>query len=178
MNKLGVLFLMGPTDCNDPNIPAYGNAFLKDLSNEMGCEVISIPLDEWKKQELPIFFIASGGSEQSFKNAFRNVKPPYILLTVPAYNSLAAAMEIMGYLDEQGEHGEILHGSIKEVAHRIHILERVAHAKKCICGMRLGAIGKPSGLIASEANSEILRKACGMEIVDLDIQELIDEYHK
>ena len=44
--------------------------------------------------------------------------------------------------------------------------------------MRLGAIGKPSGLIASEADAAKLKAASGMEIVDLTLDELVDEYHK
>ncbi len=178
MEKLGVLFLMGPTDCNDPHIPAYGQEFLNSLSKELGREVACVPQEDWKKEQLHIFFIASGGAEPGFKKAFRDVKPPYVLLTVPAYNSLAAAMEIMGFLEGEGEKGEILHGDLADIAHRIRVLERVAAAKSRMEGMRLGAIGKPSGLISSEANAEKLQQASGMQIVDLELQELIEEYHK
>ena len=87
-------------------------------------------------------------------------------------------MEIMGYLDEQGEAGEILHGSIASIAKRLGVLLRVARAKRKIAAMRLGAIGKPSGLIASEADAEKLKAASGMEIVDLSLDELVEEYHK
>lgn len=178
MGNLGVLFLMGPTDCNDRNIPHYSDEFLGELSKALGRTVECVPLEQLKKQELPIFFIASGGAEQGFKKAHEAVEGPYILLTTPAYNSLAAAMEIMGYLEENGKKGEILHGDFKTIAHRIAVLERVAHARKLLRGMRLGAIGKPGGLIASEADADKLRRANGMELIDLDLNELIAEYGK
>lgn len=179
MNQLGCLFLMGPVDCNDPNIPAYSEKFLAELGNALHKKVLSVNLEELKTQELPVFFIASGGAEESFKAVFREVKGPYILLTTPAYNSLAAAMEILGYLDEIGEKGEILHGSIEAIAKRINVLEKVAGAKNKLRGMRLGAIGDPtaSGLISSVADPKKTFDACGMEIVNIDMQELVDEYY-
>ena len=109
MEELNVYFLMGPVDCNDANIPHYSAAFLERLSEAMGIRVKNGTLEEVASQELPVFFIASGGAEMGFQASYHAAKPPYILLTTPAYNSLAAAMEIMGYLDEQGEAGEILH---------------------------------------------------------------------
>ncbi len=178
MDELKVFFLMGPVDCNDPNIPAYSDEFLGELSKALGVRVSNGSLDEVVSQELPVFFIASGGAEMGFLSNYRAAKPPYILLTTPAYNSLAAAMEIMGYLDEQGEPGEILHGSIETVAKRLGVLLRAANAKRKINGLRLGAIGKPSGLIASEADAEKLRAATGMELIDLSLTELVEEYHK
>ncbi|MDO4565862.1 MAG: hypothetical protein Q4B42_00875 [Oscillospiraceae bacterium] len=178
MDKLKVLFLMGPADCNDPNIPRYSEEFLKELSAECGFEIVCAPLEEVAAQELPVFFIASGGSEQGFKNAYKAVKPPYMLLTTPAYNSLAAAMEILGYLDENEKKGEILHGSLSRIAARLKTLRRAAEAIRRVRGMRLGAIGEPSGLIASDADAAALKRACGMELIDLDLKELVEEYKK
>lgn len=178
MEELKVFFLMGPADCNDAYIPTYSELFLKSLSDALGVRVSNGSLEEVAAQELPVFFIASGGAEPGFLKNYRAVRPPYILLTTPAYNSLAAAMEILGYLDEQGERGEILHGGIETIAKRLGVLLRAARARKKIAGMRLGAIGKPSGLISSEADAEKLKAASGMEIVDLTLDELVEEYHK
>ncbi|PKM73374.1 MAG: hypothetical protein CVU91_05465 [Firmicutes bacterium HGW-Firmicutes-16] len=180
MNQLGCLFLMGPVDCNNPHIPAYSDDFLAELGKALNKKISCVPMEELKTQELPIFFIASGGAEESFKAVFKEVEGPYILLTTPAYNSLAAAMEILGYLNEIGAKGEILHGSVEAIAKRIGVLERVAHAKKQLRSMRLGAIGDPtaSGLISSVADPKKVYDACGMKIVDINMQELVDEYHK
>lgn len=178
MDKLKVFFLMGPADCNDPNIPAYSNKFLKDLSTACGFEVCNAPIDEVAAQELAVFFIASGGAENGFLNNYAKANGPYILLTTPSYNSLAAAMEIMGYLDEHNLPGEILHGSPEHIAKRLVALRRAARAIREVKGMRLGAIGKPSGLIASEADSARLKAVSGMELIDIDLMELVDEFHK
>ena len=178
METLKVYFLMGPVDCNDANIPHYSDDFLKQLGGALGMRVENGTLEEVAAQALPVFFIASGGAEMGFMASYHAAKPPYVLLTTPAYNSLAAAMEIMGYLDEQGEPGEILHGTVEGIAKRLKVLNRVAEAKRKIYGMRLGAIGKPSGLIASEADTAKLKAASGMEIIDIPLDELVQEYHK
>ena len=178
METLKVYFLMGPIDCNDANIPHYSDDFLKNLSGAIGMCVENGTLEEVAAQPLPVFFIASGGAEMGFMASYHAAKPPYVLLTTPAYNSLAAAMEIMGYLDEQGEPGEIMHGTVEGIAKRLNVLLRVAKAKQKISGMRLGAIGKPSGLIASEADTTKLKAVSGMEIIDIPLDELVQEYHK
>ncbi|NLA43462.1 hypothetical protein GX865_04950 [Candidatus Saccharibacteria bacterium] len=178
MKEQWVYFLMGDADSNDPNIPAYSDLFLEELSQACGFRVANAPLEKVSQELLPVFFIASGGAEEGFKAAYQLVAPPYVLLTTPSYNSLAAAMEIMGFLDEQGLSGEILHGSAQRIARRLTVLSRAAVAEKTIDCMRLGAIGKPSGLIASEADPKVLKEATGMEVVDLDLMELVDEYKK
>ncbi|HHX30055.1 MAG TPA: hypothetical protein GX720_02380 [Clostridiaceae bacterium] len=174
--KLGVKFLMGPPDCNDPRIPEYCEGFLADLSQILGYEIAMVPDTDFVREALPIFFIGSGGAEPFFLDQYQLIPEPYILLTTPYYNSLAAAMEIMGFLDKKGLKGEIIHGSMDDIARRISVLEHVARAKVSIKGMRLGCIGRPGGLIASEADAQALRQACGMELIDLSIEELISEY--
>ncbi|WP_333813183.1 hypothetical protein, partial [Muricomes intestini] len=178
METLKVKFLMGPAECNDRNIPAYSNQFLKDLGEELGEEIICAELDEVKEQPLPVYFIASGGAELGFKSACEQTKEPYILLTTPAYNSLAAAMEIMGFLQEHGLKGEILHGSAGTIAKRLRTLMQVARAKENLRHMRLGCFGTPGGLIASDADFDMVEKACGAEMILFDLDELQEEYNK
>ena len=97
MEELKVKFLMGPPDCNDPHIPEYSENYLKELGKVLGIPVVCREIEEVKKQALSVYFIASGGAEPGFKEVYKQVEEPYILLTTPAYNSLAAAMEIMGF---------------------------------------------------------------------------------
>ena len=106
MGELKVKFLMGPSDCNDANIPNYSAEFLGNLSRALGEKVVCAEMDEVRAQPLPVYFIASGGAEPGFAASYQQTKEPYILLTTPAYNSLAAAMEIMGFLQEKGLKGE------------------------------------------------------------------------
>ena len=83
MKELKVKFLMGPADCNDPNIPHYSDEFLKSLSEKLGVNVVLGEMDEVAAQPLPVYFIASGGAENGFKANYQTTKEPYILLTTP-----------------------------------------------------------------------------------------------
>lgn len=178
MGELKVKFLMGPAECNDRNIPAYSDEFLAALSKELGEKVVCAEMDEVKEQALPVYFIASGGAEQGFKAVYEQTKEPYILLTTPGYNSLAASMEIMGYLQEHELKGEIIHGSVKAIAKRLKVLKQAAEAKEKLSHMRLGCFGAPGGLIASEVDFDALKKINGMELVMFELEELAAEFEK
>lgn len=178
MEELKVKFLMGPAECNDKYIPEYSRQFLAGLEEKLGMKVSCAEMDEVKEQPLPVYFIASGGAEQGFKKLHTQTEEPYILLTTPAYNSLAASMEIMGYLQENGKRGEILHGSMEKIAERLKVLMRVADAKKKLSHMRLGCFGTPGGLIASDADPDVLKASCGMGLVVYGLDELVEEYKK
>lgn len=173
-----VKFLMGPADCNDRNIPAYSSEYLKNLSQALGEEVVCAEMDEVKNQALPVYYIASGGAEPGFKEFYAQTKEPYILLTTPGYNSLAASMEIMGFLKEHGLKGEILHGSFETIAKRLKILKAVAEAKEKMSHMKLGCFGAPGGLIASDADFNALEEVSGMKLIMFELDELIEEYKK
>ena len=148
MEQLKVKFLMGPPECNDPYIPTYADEFLKKLSAEMGIEVVTAEMDEVADQVLPVYFIASGGAEMGFKENHLKTKEPYILLTTPAYNSLAASMEIMGFLQEHNLKGEILHGDFETLAKQLNTKLAIAKAKDGLKKSRLGCFGEPGGLIS------------------------------
>ena len=178
MGELKVKFLMGPADCNDANVPHYGEEFLNGLGKALGEKVVCAEMDEVKAQPLPVYFIASGGAESGFAASYQQTREPYILLTTPAYNSLAAAMEIMGFLQEKGLKGEILHGTPEAIAKRLNVLKRVAEAKEKLSHMKLGCFGGPSGLIASEVSFEKLKALSGMECRMFDLQEVVDEFNK
>ncbi len=178
MGELKVKFLMGPAECNDKNIPIYSEKFLKELSDAMGETVKCAEMDEVKDQPLPVYFIASGGAERGFEALYQETKEPYILLTTPSYNSLAASMEIMGFLQERGLKGEILHGSAETMAARLKVLKRVAEAKEKLNGAKLGCFGEPGGLIASDADFAQLEAASGMKLILFELDELVEEYHK
>ena len=50
------------------------------------------------KDGTPIFFIETGGTEQEFKEIYKNYKEPYYLLATNANNSLPASLEIASFL--------------------------------------------------------------------------------
>ena len=87
-------------------------------------------------------------------------------------------MEIMGFLQERGLKGEIIHGSPETMAKRLNVLKRVAEAKEHMRHLRLGCFGEPGGLIASDADFAKLKEVSGMGFVLFGLEELVEEFHK
>ena len=141
MKKLGVYQILGPGGCNDARIPDYCRQYLEELSRKTGMEIYPADEKEFCEQELKIFFIGSGGTAEAFSKVYRCVKGPYYLLTVPAWNSLAASMEILSFLHENQEKGEVLHGTAEENADKIKICIRLRKRKKSFprCGSEQSA---------------------------------------
>lgn len=178
MERLGVYQIMGPSNCNDARIPDYCKEYLKRLSEKAGMEIYAAGEEEFKRQSLHIFFIASGGTAEPFSRVYQCMEGPCYLLTVPAWNSLAASMEICAFLHEHGRTGEILHGTLEENAARLRELAAVAEAKERLKEVRMGAIGEAVTLVASRADQGVLRERFGCELVTLEVEELIEEYKK
>lgn len=178
MERLGVYQILGPTNCNDPHIPDYCADYLRQLSQAMGVEVYAAQEEDFMAQDVHVFFIGSGGTAAPFSHVCGCVYGPYVLLTVPAYNSLAASMEILSYLQRNGKQGEIIHGTVEENARRLLAILRAAQARKAIASMRMGAIGEAITLVASCADHATLKQRFGADLVVLEVQELVDEYHK
>lgn len=68
---------------------------------------------------LGMILVESGGSEGYFLEVFNKLKSPIYLLTYGTNNSLAASLEILTYIHQNGLEGEILHGSDSYIASRI-----------------------------------------------------------
>ena len=123
-----------------------------------------------------LIYIRTGGTENAFKSVFPRLTGPVRLLTSGASNSLAASMEILSFLRQQGRDGEILHGSAAYIAERIAALLRAARARRRLQGSRAGVIGRPSDwLIASEPDREAVHDRLGIELVDIPMEELVTE---
>ncbi|MBQ3814312.1 MAG: hypothetical protein II841_12245, partial [Bacteroidales bacterium] len=103
----------------------------------------------------------------------------YYLLTSGKSNSLAASLEILSYLRQQGLKGEVLHGSPEYLQERVHTLETVASARKKLRGTRIGVIGQPSDwLIASHADPMAVTDKLGARLVEIPMEELLQEIAK
>ena len=123
-----------------------------------------------------LIYVRTGGTENAFKAVFPRLAGPVRLLTSGASNSLAASMEILSFLRQQGREGEILHGSAAYIAERIAALSRAARARRRLQGSRAGVIGRPSDwLIASDPDREAVRDRLGIELVDIPMEELVTE---
>ena len=132
----------------------------------------------WSPQALNMIFVRTGGTEGLFKAVFHQLKGHIILLTSGKSNSLAASMEILSFLRKQGRTGEIIHGSTPYIAHRVKTLSEVQEARIKLMDKNIGVIGKPSDwLISSSVNKAAVKDKLGLNIIDIPIQELVDNFH-
>ena len=143
--------------------------------------VLKDNFDDYGTSPLSLIFVRTGGTENIFKSLFhqllRQSPHPIYLLASGKSNSLAASMEILSYLQQQGVEGEILHGSAASIHERVEALLQVSTARQHLSGQRLGIIGKPSDwLISSDADPSSVKAKSGVELVNLDIQELLEVF--
>ena len=154
--------------------------FLGALASALGEEVKQISLEEYLSDEAALLYVATGGSEGYFLKLFDRIRHRHCyILTSGDKNSLAASMEILSFLRNHGGSGEILHGSIGDVARKIKSLTGAHAALKKLSGKTLGCIGAPSDwLIASDYDSDAVRKKLGLGFVTIPMAELLSEIKK
>ena len=124
--------------------------------------------------------IATGGVENLFKRLWAAIDVE--MMCAPAYpktvtmiadgrnNSLAAALEILTYLGNNGMEGRIVHGTNDEI---ISTLVET-HGRASLQG-RIGLFGQPSDwLIASGVDRDFLLQRYGIETFDIDLQRLVE----
>lgn len=134
---------------------------------------------DYGSHDLNLIFVRTGGTEGIFQQMMPILvgksDAPFYLLASDKSNSLAASLEILSYLRQQGKQGEILHGNPEYIASRIQLLCQVESAVKRLRQSRLGVIGKPSDwLIASQVDAECVRQKLGVELLDIPMVELLD----
>lgn len=165
--RIGLQTLISPT--HDPELIARTlNPFVAALTQALQPnEVVTISHQERHTVDIPIIFVQSGGVEGLFKNIYHEMQGPFIFLATDKHNGLAASMELLSFLQQNQQQGEILHGSIASITQRITDLARVFSTQKQLQGLRVGVIGQPSDwLIASHINPTQIREQLGVEIID------------
>lgn len=165
--------------------------FIQDIEKALGeaFEFSRTDFSEYSRTRNNIIYVRTGGTEGIFKSIFckegsLNIPDgmPVRLLTSGKSNSLAASMEILSFLNRAGWPGEILHGSAEEIALRLrggftkggknHVKEY--DMGRILEGYKVGVIGKPSDwLISSDVDYAVAKERLGVEIVDIDINELV-----
>lgn len=136
---------------------------------------------DYGTHDLDLIYVRTGGTEGIFRRLLPTLLQrstrPFRLLTSGGSNSLAAAMEILSFLRQQGLQGEILHGTPAYISARIRLLAKAEQAVTSLRGQRLGVIGEPSDwLISSHVDPALISRQLGIELISLPIQEVIDEY--
>ena len=127
-----------------------------------------------------LIFVRTGGTEGIFRQLLPQLtaqsQRPFFLLTSGKSNSLAASMEILSFLRQNGMSGEIIHGSADYIRRRIVVLEKVGQVLHDLQGCRLGVIGQPSDwLIASLADPERVNRRLGISLIDIPMADLLHE---
>ncbi|MCM1178132.1 MAG: hypothetical protein NC308_10795 [Clostridium sp.] len=137
---------------------------------------------DYGADDLSLIYVRTGGTENVFKSVLQKVlgsRQPVYLLTSGKSNSLAASMEILSFLRQNGIKGEIIHGNPSYIKSRVESLLRIEKARKTLYGKRVGVVGKPSDwLISSAADYAAVKEKAGIEIIDIDIKELVEEIGK
>ena len=133
---------------------------------------------DYGSHALELIYVRTGGTEGLFKQLLpelqRKKSRPIYLLTSGKSNSLAASMEILSFLRQQGLEGEIIHGDAAYISRRIMLLKQVVTAKQQLQACRLGIIGEPSDwLISSNTDADLVRQKTGIELVKIPMDELL-----
>ena len=133
-------------------------------------------------QTLPdAVMIATGGVENLFKRIWEAIdvemmcapsRPKNVTMIADGRNnSLAAALEILTYLGNNGMEGRIVHGTNDEIVSTF--VE--THGRISLLQGRIGLFGQPSDwLIASNVDRDFILKRFGIETIDIDLQRLIE----
>ena len=127
--------------------------------------------------------VATGGVENLFKSIWStDLLKTTTLIADGRNNSLAASLEILTYLTENGREGRILHGTNEEIVNEIvETFPETSHPVTSLHtdlfnGTRIGVFGNPSDwLIASGVDYDYLREHFGIETVFIDLKRLINE---
>jgi L-fucose isomerase-like protein len=150
--------------------------FLVGIEEKLGEKFENINLEDFDKDYFPLIFIKSGGVEGKFKEIFKQVKGPYLLLSSGLHNSLAASLEIASFLKQKKKRVEIIHGDSDYIARRIKELRKIFQVKNRLVFSKLGVIGKPSDwLIASDVDYLKVKDTLGISLIDIKMDELVKE---
>jgi len=168
---------------DEQSVAKLSDQFLQGVFPEGEYEFKGADFSDFGSHELDLIYVRTGGAEGIFKSLLPEMLSKgierYYLLTSGKSNSLAASLEILSYLRQQGLKGEVLHGSPEYLQQRVHTLETVASARKKLQGMRIGVIGQPSDwLIASHADPMAVMDKLGARLVEIPMEELLQEIAK
>ena len=174
--KIGLYNLISEVH-NEGYINQTLKGFIIEIEEKLGEKFENINLEDFNRKDyFPLIFIKSGGVEGKFKQIFKQVKGPYLLLSSGLHNSLAASLEIASFLRQKGKKVEIIHGSSEYVAKRIKELKKIFQVKNKLVSIKLGVIGKPSDwLIASDVDYNKVKDALGISLIDIEMDELVKE---
>ena len=165
---------------NENEVSRLSDQFLSGIFPDGNFEFRGSSFQDFGTHTLDLIYVRTGGAEGIFRSLLPEMLSRgisrYYLLTSGKSNSLAASLEILSYLGQQGLKGEVLHGSPEYLRSRINALERVAIARQKLQGARIGVIGEPSDwLISSHADPVALMDRIGVKLESIPMEELVQE---
>ena len=173
--KIGLYNLISEVH-NEGYVNQTLKGFITEIEEKLGEKFENINLKDFNQDYFPLIFIKSGGLEGKFKQIFKQIEEPYLLLSSGLHNSLAASLEIASFLKQKGKKVEIIHGDSDYIATRIKELRKIFQVKNRLISSKLGVIGQPSDwLIASEVDYKIVKDTLGISLINVQMDELVRE---
>ncbi len=168
---------------DETQVARLSDAFLAGVFPEGNYLFRGADFSDFGTHTLDLIYVRTGGAEGIFKSLLPEMLARgisrYYFLTSGKSNSLAASLEILSYLRQQGLGGEVLHGADAYVSERIRTLEAVSAARAALKGQRIGVVGAPSDwLIASQADPMAVLDRLGVRLVEVPMEELLTEIDK
>ncbi len=165
------------------SVEKLSDEFLKSIFPKGGFEFKGADFADFGSHSLDLIYVRTGGAEGIFRSLLPDMLAKgtdrFYILTSGKSNSLAASLEILTFLEQQGLKGEVLHGNASYLQERIKSLEILSNARKTLHGTRIGVIGQPSDwLIASHADPTALTEKLGVKLVEIPMEELLQEIEK
>lgn len=141
----------------------------------------ALKLDDYSdygSHTLSLIYVRTGGTEGIFKrmlpSLLQSTNRPFYLLTSGKSNSLAASLEILSFLRQNGFLGEVIHGSTTYMEQKIALLYQVEQAIRQLATTRLGVIGQPSDwLISSNVDYALIKERLGIELIDVQMDDVL-----
>ncbi|MBR1538704.1 MAG: hypothetical protein IJ636_04275 [Bacteroidales bacterium] len=143
-------------------------------------------------------FIATGGTEEIFRDYIDVLPHPFLLLSDGLHNSFAAAFEIKTFLAQQGIASSLFNAPLNDSPDFYESLEKSLFGDtpdpdviipgdplpkfpkavlKAFEKTKIGLIGGASGwLISSGIDREAVQQAYGVKFEDIELKEVEDEY--
>ncbi len=155
---------------------AYGeNVVLRERSVEILNAFFQNEPYNLQQQACPVFFIASGGSEQFAKDSSRQLTN-IILLCHRENNSFAAAMEIAAYLRKQAKRVALVDVLATGAFQNYSLVLDTFKALDNLAGQKAALIGDVSDwLIISDIDKQLIKDKLAVELMHLPWRDL-DNY--
>ncbi|MCS7216603.1 MAG: hypothetical protein NZ924_02795 [Candidatus Bipolaricaulota bacterium] len=132
-----------------------------------GVELLPKPAEEVAQEPLPALLFLTGGTEPQALAFAASTPRPLLLLAHGAHNSLAAALETLARLRDEGRKAWLLPQNLPG---DLALFARVAELGRALRGKRIGLVGEPSPwLVASAPAPAVLEAKLNLAVVRIPV---------